>query len=270
MAGKVVADEVDSAVLGVVVGMVVGSSTHTPSGLPDAPWVCQEAPGCTWLHPLGSREMSDLPVPDDRHLLRVSDADREQVTEKLREAAGEGRITFDELDTRLDATHAAKTYAELEVITRDLPGEGPAMLARSSSGAFPVERIGGTPKRKLSLAILSGARRKGAWVVPPVYTAVAFLGGVEMDLREARFSERDVTIRAFAVLGGVDIVVSDDIEVDVTGIGVMGGFDHKESNAGAPGSPRLRVTGLALLGGVNVKRKSKKKRSEMGGGTVRA
>jgi hypothetical protein len=212
--------------------------------------------------------MSDLPVPDARHLLRVSDADREQVTERLREAAGQGRITLDELDTRIDATYAAKTYGELEVVTRDLPVAGSsAAMAISGSGAFPAERIGGTPSRRLSLAIMSGARRKGTWVVPPVYTAVAFLGGVEMDLREARFSQREVKIRAYSLLGGVDIVVPDDIEVDVEGIGIMGGFDHRGSNAGPPGSPRLRVTGFAFLGGVNVKRKSKKKRQQLGGGS---
>lgn len=190
--------------------------------------------------------MSDLPVPGDRHMLRVSDADREQVTETLREAAGQGRITLDELDTL------------------DLPADGSTATAISASGTFPVERIGGTPRRSFSLAILSGARRKGTWVVPPVYTAVAFLGGVEMDLREARFSEREVKIRAFAFLGGVDIVVPQDIEVDVAGVGIMGGFDHKESNSGLTNAPRLSVTGLAMLGGVSVKRKSNKKRPEVG------
>lgn len=212
--------------------------------------------------------MSDLPAPGDRRLLRVSDADRDQVAERLREAAGQGRITMDELDTRLDATFAAKTYAELVVITRDLPVESTSTLAMRSSSTLPTQRIGGTPKRKFSLAILSGAKRKGAWVVPPLYTAVAFLGGVEMDLREARFSERDSKIRAFALLGGVDIVVPEDIEVDVTGIGFMGGFDHKASNTGVPDAPRLHVTGLAIMGGVNVKRKRKwkKRRTELGGG----
>lgn len=202
--------------------------------------------------------MSDLPSPDERLLLRVSDADREQVNERLREAAGQGRITLDELDTRLDETHTAKTYAELALITRDLPVEGSAALAMSDTGAYPVKRIGGTPRRKLSLAILSGARRNGIWVVPPIYTAVAFLGGVEMDLRDARFSEREVKIRVFALLGGVHIVVPEDIEVEVAGIGIMGEFDHKETEPSMPSAPHLRVTGLAIMGGVSVKRKAKK------------
>jgi hypothetical protein len=137
-------------------------------------------------------------------------------------------------------------------------------MAMSGSAEHPVGRVGGTSKHRLSLAILSGARRKGTWVVPPVYTAVSFLGGVEIDLRDARFSDREVLIRAFAFLGGVEIVVPEDIEVEVSGIGIMGGFDHKESKPGPPGSPRLHVTGFAFLGGVNVKRKGKKKRPRLG------
>ena len=135
----------------------------------------------------------------------------------------------------------------------------------SGSSAYPVERIGGTPRRKLSLAILSGARRKGIWVVPPVYTAVAFLGGVEMDLREARFSEREAKIRVFALLGGVHIVVPEDIEVEVAGIGILGEFDHKETGSSVPSAPHLHVTGLAIMGGVSVKRKARKRRPEVAG-----
>ena len=210
-------------------------------------------------HALRFGEMSDLPVPDDRHLLRVSDAEREQVTERLREAAGQGRITLDELDARLEASYAAKTYAKLAEITRDLPVQESAELTMSGSGAFPAERIGGTPRRRLSVAVMSGMRRRGPWVVPPVYTAVAFMGGVDMDLREARFSERNVKIQAFALMGGVNIVVPEDIEVDVGGIGFMGGFDHKAGGSGVPGAPRLRVTGFAMMGGVSVKRKPMKK-----------
>ena len=53
--------------------------------------------------------------------LRISDEDRHQVAELLRQAAGEGRIDLDELDERLEATYPAKTYGELVPITVDLP-----------------------------------------------------------------------------------------------------------------------------------------------------
>jgi hypothetical protein len=43
--------------------------------------------------------------------------------------------------------------------------------------------------------------------------------------------------------------------VDVSGIGIMGGFDHQASGPGAPGAPHLKVVGFALMGGVEVKRR---------------
>jgi hypothetical protein len=53
--------------------------------------------------------------------LRVSDADRERTAERVRQAAGEGRLSFEELEGRLQATYTAVTYADLERITADLP-----------------------------------------------------------------------------------------------------------------------------------------------------
>jgi hypothetical protein len=49
-------------------------------------------------------------------------------------------------------------------------------------------------------------------------------------------------------------MVGEDVEVDVSGFGNMGGFDHRASGPGLPGAPRVRVVGLALMGGVNVRR----------------
>ena len=106
----------------------------------------------------------------------------------------------------------------------------------------------------MSVAILGGVDRGGTWVVPPRHSVVAVLGGVHLDLREARFSQREVTIDVFTLMGGVDIMVGDDVEVDVSGFGIMGGFDHRASGPGLPGAPRVRVVGLALMGGVNVRR----------------
>ena len=210
--------------------------------------------------------MSELSGPADHSLMRVSDSDREQAAEVLREAAGHGRITMDELDERLELAYAAKTYGDLAAVTRDLPQQGraPVMAQRA-----PVSRIGGTPRSKFSVAIMSGARRTGRWVVPRSYVSVAVMGGVELDLREAQFSEPEVTIHAYTVMGGIEITVPEDIDVDVSGIAFMGGFDHNASGPGVPGAPRLRVIGFALMGGVDVRRKppaGEKKRNHADGG----
>jgi uncharacterized membrane protein len=57
--------------------------------------------------------------------LRVSDADRERVTSRLREHFAEGRLTSDELDERISATLSAKTFGDLRPIMADLPEPGP-------------------------------------------------------------------------------------------------------------------------------------------------
>jgi hypothetical protein len=53
--------------------------------------------------------------------LRVSDADRDRVADRLRAAAGEGRLTADELEERVERALSARTDAELEPLVSDLP-----------------------------------------------------------------------------------------------------------------------------------------------------
>lgn len=73
--------------------------------------------------------------------LRASDADRDAVTERLREAAGEGRLEPDELEERVDRALRARTYGELARLVADLPrppntwqrpGRRPRAVARSA------------------------------------------------------------------------------------------------------------------------------------------
>ncbi len=209
--------------------------------------------------------------PGDRRNLRVSDAEREHAADVLRRAAGEGRITFEELDDRLAAAYAARTYGELAAVTDDLPEAGPQPPAPpvtapvsptgTPAGArFPESRIGGTPGSAISVAVMSEAHRSGRWVVPPSYTAVAIMGAVSLDLREAQFSGHEMTIQTCALMGGIDIIVDEEITVDVSGFAFMGGFDHRAAGPGLPGAPRLKVVGFALMGGVNVQRRPPRKK----------
>jgi hypothetical protein len=83
--------------------------------------------------------------------LRASDADRELVAEILRQAAGDGRLTLDELDQRLVAADVAKTYAELEELTEDLPAAG---VPAPTGGSLPVQLFGGNGDVKVRLLAL--------------------------------------------------------------------------------------------------------------------
>src|SRR5215475_8397825 len=63
--------------------------------------------------------------------LRASHADRDAVVEQLRVAAGDGRLTPEELDQRLEVALTARTYAELATLTADLPAAGPPATVAS-------------------------------------------------------------------------------------------------------------------------------------------
>jgi Domain of unknown function (DUF1707)/Cell wall-active antibiotics response 4TMS YvqF len=203
--------------------------------------------------------MTSDPAGQDPKSLRASDRDREHTAEILRDAAGDGRLGMDELDERLNAVYAAKTYADLEPIIRDLPhGDvAPASAPVTAPAADPA-RFGGDPTSGAAVAIMGGFTRKGEWVVPENFSAVAIMGGGEIDLREAKFAERTVTIHATTIMGGIAIIVPDDAEVHVTGIGIMGAFEHGPTGPGQPGAPKIVINGLAFWGAVDVKRKPRK------------
>ncbi len=185
--------------------------------------------------------------------LRASDTDRERVADLLRNAAGHGRITLDELEERLEAVYAAKTYGELEPITADLPAESaPAPRASAPEDAAPAAGVPG-PARRTAIAIMSGAKRSGAWLVARRLRAFAFWGGVVLDLRDARYQSGVTDITAVAIMGGVQIIAPEHVRMDVAGVGIMGGFGESALTAAPPANaPVVRVKGFSFWGGVVV------------------
>src|SRR3984957_1584755 len=94
------------------------------------------------LAPAAGPSVPDAPsAPSAPGTLRASHADRDLVVEQLRVAAGDGRLSPEELDERLERALTARTYAELAVLTADLPATAGAVVAPPGPGA-----VSGTPK----------------------------------------------------------------------------------------------------------------------------
>ena len=208
-------------------------------------------------------------MPDPREM-RISNDDRERVASVLNTAMAEGRLTVNELEERLDKVYAAKTFGDLEPLLRDLPIGHQAThltLPPPSAGTSPVSmpvpsnRIGGRGTSSNAIAFMSGTGRKGLWTVPPTFTSFALMGGIEIDLSQARFEEAETTIQAFDFMGGIEIRVPDDVNVQVNGVGFMGAFEDNlgRQNPPPPGAPIVKITGLAIWGGVDVKRSKRRK-----------
>src|SRR5262245_37852002 len=71
--------------------------------------------------------------PAPRTDLRVSDADRQAVVDDLRRHTGDGRLTLDEFEQRVDEALRARTDAELRVALRELPSS-PSSPSRPRPG----------------------------------------------------------------------------------------------------------------------------------------
>ena len=188
--------------------------------------------------------------------LRISDSERHQVAEILREAAGEGRLDMDELEQRLEATYAARTYADLVPITLDLPAHPHQRPVVKPAAALPDVVPG--PDKESHFAILSGLSRKGIWVVPRQMTILALMGGAELDLRRAKFAAPEVVITINAFMGGAQVIVGPSTRVQMEGTGIMGGYSGPSGLVDATldeNSPIVRIKGVAIWGGVSVERK---------------
>ena len=209
--------------------------------------------------------------------VRASDADREQVADLIRRAVGDGRLTLGEGDERLAAAYGATHRGDLVPITEDLepvartraPPTAPSLEKQPHpSGSAPAPRRAPVPdaapgQLTTSVGILGGAERRGEWTPGRVHRAVAVMGGVEIDLRGAAIGPHGMSVRAVAIMGGVVVVVDEDTVVEEHGSGIAGGFADSSGPPRAPGGPRVRVTGLAVMGGVEVQRRGR--RGELGG-----
>ncbi|MEE2038313.1 DUF1707 domain-containing protein [Nocardiopsis sp. CT-R113] len=212
--------------------------------------------------------------PPEHGRMRASDADRDSVAHRLREALAEGRLDPDEHSERLDSVYRAKTIGELVPLTEDLPATDQGSSLTPVSGDFrsprPVYGSGrvtpqSAPTSTAAVAVMGGADRAGAWVVPKNFFALSLMGGVELDLREARFVHRETTIWTGAVMAGIEIRVPDDIQVRVHGLPIMGGFGNEGGTPPSvvdPDAPIVHVRGLAVMAGVGVVYKRRKHQRE--------
>jgi hypothetical protein len=181
---------------------------------------------------------------------RATDTDRIQVAQLLTDAAAQGHLQMSDYEGRLTKAYGAQTYAELDRLRADLLGSSVCPARGGACKPAPST---------LLLAIMSAFERRGRWNVPKRLTTFALWGSGVIDLRYADFTCPDVEIRACSIMGGQTILLPPEVNVEIHGHGVMGGFDRHVSGDGTPGAPTVKVRGFSLWGGVGIKRKNRKR-----------
>lgn len=194
--------------------------------------------------------------------LRASHEDRDKVAEALRVAAGDGRLDSDELDERLERALTAKTYAELAVLTADLPAApGVPGTGVPGTGLTPVSASGRpvtlpAPKELSTIQVTSGgARRDGLWVVPKELDVKVGSGSVRLDFTSAVITQPVLRVTAEVRSGSLTIITKPGIVVDVDEVAVRSGNAKVRAPWGhdVPELLRIEVSGSVRSGGITAR-----------------
>jgi class 3 adenylate cyclase len=192
-----------------------------------------------------------LERPDEpgRPSVRVDDGDRQRMVDVLRRHCADGRLTLDEFSDRVGLVYEAKTRADLDLVIADLP---------APTAARPSESGRRKPTRSAT-AIFSSHRQTGRWRPGETVGAVAVMGSVELDLRQAEIDHAVIEINATAFMGSVDVIVPEGVDVELTGMNFMGSKESRVKDTVArPGAPTIRVHAFVLMGSVMVRNKRPK------------
>lgn len=180
---------------------------------------------------------------------RASDADRDRVLDVLRVAAGEGRLTPDELDERVTAALTSRTLGELAVLTADLvtgpawPEMAPAPAPALAEDVIRIDQRGGS------------VRRAGRWAVPRRLELRLSWCDVMLEFAEAMITHDtlhiDMNMRggSLILVGGPGIVAdADDLTVRYTDVKI-----HPSAEPGSPVILRVRLAGRMRYGWVETR-----------------
>jgi hypothetical protein len=176
--------------------------------------------------------------------LRASHDDRDRVVEILRVAAGDGRLTAEELDERLEAALTARTYRELAALTADLPAAAGSRAAAAvkAKDVVRISHRGGS------------AKRDGAWVVPKRMEIKVVGGNVRLDFTEAVITESVLQVDAVVRGGNFVIVTRPGVIVEADDMTMVGGniIDRSAQAEPAPVVLTIELEGTVRGGNVRI------------------
>jgi Domain of unknown function (DUF1707) len=165
-------------------------------------------------------------APAGHGALRVSHQDRDRVAEMLRVAAGDGRLTAEELDERLEMALTARTYDDLAVLVADLPAAGASLapLPGTDAAAGPAAGSPAAAKDLVTITCSSGtSERSGKWTVPARMSLTLMSGQVKLDFTEAVITRPVLHVDAQLHSSQLTLVTRPGIAVDVDEVSVHSG-----------------------------------------------
>ncbi len=187
-------------------------------------------------------------APAPAPAIRASDQDRDAVAQRLQQAFAERRLDDDEFDERMRAALTARTSADLEKLTTDLPAAPAAGTAPAPAAPAPG---------RWAVAYKNSIRRGGRWRVPERFNSIVYKGDGWLDLRAAELTAPVTRVVAVAYKSRIDILVPPGVRVEMDGFGVSKGWSaEEEMEIRLPhDAPTVHVRGIAYKGTIETSTK---------------
>ncbi len=121
--------------------------------------------------------------------------------------------------------------------------------AAAFAAADSFDRPRGT---RTLVALMSGQTKKGTWKPGQPQLLLTCMGAIDIDLRDVEQTE--VSIVAFTLMGGTEIIVPHGAVVDLDGFMLMGATDDKvERRPNTPPRMHVRIRSWGAMGGFEVR-----------------
>lgn len=172
--------------------------------------------------------------------LRAAHEDRDRVVDLLRVAAGDGRLTPEELDDRVGAALTARTYGELAALVADLP-VAPGMPEAAPEEVLRIDCDG------------SSTRRDGRWTVPRRLEVRVKGGSVTLDFTEAVTSWPTLRIDVEAKGGALRLVTKPGILVETGDLALRGSSVRVRAPSDSDGLVAFRIDVAGTAHGSSIK-----------------
>ncbi|MET7728275.1 DUF1707 SHOCT-like domain-containing protein [Streptomyces mirabilis] len=179
--------------------------------------------------------------------LRASHADRDRVVDVLRIAAGDGRLTADELDERLEAALSARTLSELTTLTADLP---PVSATVGGAGADVKDMV------RIEQVHSGAVERVGRWVVPRRLELAVTYCEVTLDFTDAVIMHDTLRIDVGMTGKTLTLVTRPGIVIDTDGLQLVHSrVKHRQfpTDPDTPVTLRVELVGQKAHGRVVVR-----------------
>lgn len=229
------------------------------------------------FRPNGRLRTTTLGAMSDPLQIRIGHAERDEAVETLRVAAGDGRLTIDELDERIEAALHAKTRADLHDVLADLLPAG-ELMAVVNPAAMQTAHVGAGWSWQDPLVFTArwdDVVRAGPWEVPPFLEVNPIASNVKLNFVDTRASHEIIDVNLLGGAGNAILILPEGWGADISRVEKgMGSVASRVAGRPTARFPLVIVRGRVTLGALKVRHMNRfdtwlrERRLARGGGVI--